>query len=141
MCMCLALAVGSCGKDGAEQKKLAPAGGMSDVDLVKRGIMAMDVIYASEGAFQEHGMAAIDLIVHELQVALAMWPDVGNGEGVDACRMALKLQTTHMLNVQGKLGATTGPQTSDFRQACRDAIGYVLDDARMHQTWDRLTKD
>ena len=109
-----------------------------EADPVKRGVIAMDAIYASEGAFGQHGMPVIETIVSELQSALAMWPEAGNGEGVDACRMALKLQTTYMLNVMDRLGVPADARTSDFRQTCRDAVSYQHDDARIHQVWDAL---
>lgn len=137
--MCLTFLAAGCSKGEVEPQQQATTAAMSEADPIKRGILAMDAIYASEGAFQEHGMPAIDSIVHELQAALALWPETGNGEGVDACRMALRLQTTYMLNVQGQLGASTDPRATDFRQACSSAVSYARDDARIHQVWDKLT--
>lgn len=108
-------------------------------DPIKRGEMALDAIYASEGAFMQHGMSAIDTIVTELQAALNMWPETGNGDGVDACRMALRIQTTYMLNVMERINAPGDDRSSAYRQACRDAVGYVLDDERVHRVWSVLT--
>lgn len=110
----------------------------TEADPVKRGVIAMDAIYASETAFMQQGMPAIDTIVRELQTALAMWPQTGNGEGVDACRMALRLQTTRILNLTDHIATPKVAQESDFRQACRDAVSYQYDDARMRQVWATL---
>lgn len=138
LAVCMVLGLVGCSK-GADQPKQAEQIRFSEADPVKRGAIAMDAIYASEGAFQQHGMGAIVSIVQELQTALAMWPETGNGEGVDACRMALKLQAIYMLNMQGKMGQLVDPRTSDFRQTCRNTISYVPDDSRMHRIWERFT--
>lgn len=136
----IGLALAGCSKsdEGIPPKSEAQKAQISEADPNKRGVMAMDAIYASEGAFRQHGMSEIETIVRELQTALAMWPQVGNGEGVDACRMALKLQTTYMLNVMDRLDAPADARP-DFRYACRSAVSYKHDDARIHQVWTTLT--
>lgn len=122
------LVLGGCGE--VTKTQAAP---ISEADPIKRGAIAMDAIYASETAFMRQGMPAIHTIVRDLQTALAMWPQTGNGEGVDACRIALRLQTTRMLNVMDRLNARDDPRSSDFRQACRDAVAYQYGASRAHR--------
>lgn len=112
---------------------------ITENDPIKRGVIALDAIYASEQAFQQLGMPAIQTIVKELQAALIMWTEVGDGEGVDACRMAIRIQATYMLDVMDRIDAPADTRSSDFRLACRKAVSYVYDDARIHHQWDVLT--
>jgi hypothetical protein len=108
-------------------------------DPIKRGVIAMDASYASELVFGQYGMPATESIVKKLQTALAMWPETGNGEGVDACRMALKIQTIYMLNVMDRLNVPVDEKRSEYRQSCRDAVSYEYDKVRIIHTWDALT--
>ena len=134
MVIAIILVLAGCGQESKTQ-----AAPISEANPVKRGVITMDAIYASETAFMQKGMPAIETIVRELQTALAMWPQDGTGEGIDACRMAIRQQTTRMLNLMDHVSAPKGAKESDFRQACRDAVGYEYDDARMRQVWIRLT--
>lgn len=139
--MCLVLGLVGCSKGEADidQPKQTEQIRFSEADPVKRGAIAMDAIYASEQAFMQHGMPGIQTVVMVLQNALSMWPETVADDGINACRMALRIQTTHMLNVTDHLDDQPDEKSAGFRETCRRAINYQDDNARQHAVWDMLT--
>lgn len=148
--VCLLLGLVGCGKVEPETVS-PPQTQFAEPDPIKRGIAALDAIYASEQALMKLGMPGIDSVLADLQNALWMWPnggvDGGSTEGEDACRMALRIQATYMLNIKDQFDMPVDQRTptykddrsSEFRLACRKAVNYVYDDARIHQVWDKFT--